>query len=1499
MAYTRTSLLSTDTLIPSGSVTITLTGDYNGYDVLEFVQSDSTASGVQRYPFYVSVNALSSGNANFAGRGASVLSIITGATNSQIVVSREGSNVYLRSVTGISFDDAVPTDWAASTAYDQFTQVSYNNNLYRARVAIPNTLTANPSTDTTNWWLLTSSGGISTVATDTTITGDGTSGSPLAVATPFTSAEKTKLEGVATGAETNVQSDWDQTDTTADDYIENKPTTVNITGAWTNGTAVTINDVVYVGSGSNRIYWLAKQSLVPFFNNASPTEGTVWTQWTGAGGSSGAELATDSQFNTGTSTTLAPSVRQVTQAIEASVPILSQWNGTTNPATSVQVGPTPTVSPGSSNTTPYDAVNDRFEVSGTGLGLPFQSRIEWQNSLIDWRRTAFCYDTEQAPGNWQLITYFGAVGSPNNINQDSSTGGFGIGIFRPTSNSGNNYMFALTPYTGSGVRGELTPTAYFNGAVAPNSSNIGSDLGGFSGFVITETTPRMRVLVIRNERTIRIYVNRILRAEFTLTNAQNNRTTGNRYGFFGDGGNNKTVYLYGLTIGNPPINLLDQNCSALDVVGTEGLDITNEGTDGQVLSRAGGRFTWVTASSGGGGLTAVVSDSSIGGDGTSSSPLRVENPFTQSQEDKLTGIAAGATVGATQAQADAIVVIQTKLNTIETNATSDQTAAEIRDALGTLTGNDRLSAANIRDIPNPNEVEYFSTGSGTDLNSLIPPSGNNGTRRYAVNNPTNAPSGVNGSIVVDSMRIGTDLRQVLYDTNAIYIRGSRNNFTGNTWTNLADTATGGLATVATDATITGDGTSGSPLSVANPLTQAQIDAILANTNKVGITSQQAAQIATNAAKIGITTAQADAIIANTNKTGITTAQTDKLAAIETLATADQTPAELAAALATLTGDARLDASAIKNLPEPADGGISSVATDGTLTGLGTNADPLSVVTPFTSTEKTKLAGVETGATAGATSQQATDIATNLQKRTYPTADEAKLAGVETSATADQTAEELVTALAGLSGDDRLPASAVRNLPSGGGSQTALSFATPESSWANNIDNFVLSADGVSYYNLTNPTATNLPTGFGGAVLVKISKQGQDTIQTISSAVNGVAKVYARTGRTAPLTAVFGDLSASGGITTEQANAIAANTQKRSYPQADETKLGTVETSATADQTPEEIKEALEGFTGDERLDASAIKNIPQGGAGSPDTGEQIVDKLEALPEAQKLPSTAIQGVGNAALLAAAGGQDAFQYLDHTTPFVVPANLTSGTIPIDGDGLVIPLIIKRNSVEPVLGGPRNPFFSYYEGFLEMTKSLTAFFRFDLEFTHYINEVIPAVPSPQVDIRTFQQAFSFNGPFSVALNIFNARSFIPPMPPTAGIIPISAQLRVRAFNPFNNAARIAVPYTNLQFLSADATYLQFRPVRTPAIPNLATDLYSQVNNPAKFTALIEKIDETMLVLVADPNMNVEIDNSQYTINDMAKLVRMRTYYSKLLTQALARAGNRKFSTFKLVG
>lgn len=63
----------------------------------------------------------------------------------------------------------------------------------------------------------------------------------------FTTDEKTKLFGIEEGAEVNVQSDWEQTDDTADDYIKNKPETLAGNGENTlvenptTGTETTLN----------------------------------------------------------------------------------------------------------------------------------------------------------------------------------------------------------------------------------------------------------------------------------------------------------------------------------------------------------------------------------------------------------------------------------------------------------------------------------------------------------------------------------------------------------------------------------------------------------------------------------------------------------------------------------------------------------------------------------------------------------------------------------------------------------------------------------------------------------------------------------------------------------------------------------------------------------------------------------------------------------------------------------------------------------------------------------------------------------------------------------------------------------------------------------------------------------------------------------------------------------------------------------------------------------
>ena len=84
--------------------------------------------------------------------------------------------------------------------------------------------------------------------TDTTYTagtGITLSSGSFSVTNPFTDADETKLDGIATGAEVNVQPDWNQTTTTADDYIKNKPTITDTNTTYTAGDGLDLNSTTF------------------------------------------------------------------------------------------------------------------------------------------------------------------------------------------------------------------------------------------------------------------------------------------------------------------------------------------------------------------------------------------------------------------------------------------------------------------------------------------------------------------------------------------------------------------------------------------------------------------------------------------------------------------------------------------------------------------------------------------------------------------------------------------------------------------------------------------------------------------------------------------------------------------------------------------------------------------------------------------------------------------------------------------------------------------------------------------------------------------------------------------------------------------------------------------------------------------------------------------------------------------------------------------------------
>lgn len=100
----------------------------------------------------------------------------------------------------------------------------------------------------------------------------------------FTTTLKNKLDGIESGAEVNVQADWAQTDTTADDYIKNKPTIPTV-----NNATLTIQK-----NGTNVQTFTANSSTNKTANITVPTAVSELTNDSG--------YATTTQLNSGLAT---------------------------------------------------------------------------------------------------------------------------------------------------------------------------------------------------------------------------------------------------------------------------------------------------------------------------------------------------------------------------------------------------------------------------------------------------------------------------------------------------------------------------------------------------------------------------------------------------------------------------------------------------------------------------------------------------------------------------------------------------------------------------------------------------------------------------------------------------------------------------------------------------------------------------------------------------------------------------------------------------------------------------------------------------------------------------------------------------------------------------------------------------------------------------------------------------------------------------------------------
>lgn len=164
------------------------------------------------------------------------------------------------------------------------------------------------------------------------------------------------------------------------------------------------------------------------------------------------------------------------------------------------------------------------------------------------------------------------------------------------------------------------------------------------------------------------------------------------------------------------------------------------------------------------------------------------------------------------------------------------------------------------------------------------------------------------------------------------------------------------------------------------------------------------------------------------------------------------------------------------------------------------------------------------------------------------------------------------------------------------------------------------------------------------------------------------------------------------------------------------------------------------------------------------------------------------------------------YEDLTDNFAVAPSKIAGTIPQAGAGLVLPLIVKRNSKGKIYTGPGNPFFAQYMGDLHITPASAAILDFTLNFIHHTGDIpeanIATFTIPRLKTRTVVAAT----PFSLDMTGYSAVGIVG-RDQYNGIIPIEANLTITARSVVNNQ-RTAVNYTDLWFSQARAYYYQLQ-------------------------------------------------------------------------------------------
>ena len=203
-----------------------------------------------------------------------------------------------------------------------------------------------------------------------------------------------------------------------------------------------------------------------------------------------------------------------------------------------------------------------------------------------------------------------------------------------------------------------------------------------------------------------------------------------------------------------------------------------------------------------------------------------------------------------------------------------------------------------------------------------------------------------------------------------------------------------------------------------------------------------------------------------------------------------------------------------------------------------------------------------------TSDLATVGAGGLTQQNFTTTLKNKLDGIEGSATADQSNAEIRAAVEAAS-DSNVFTDTDHSKLNAIEASADVTDTTNVTSAGALMDSEVTNLSQVKAFDSSDYLASSVTTISGGqasAITANTAKTGITSGQASAITAN-TAKTGITSGQASAITAN----TAKTGITSGQASAITANTAKISYNSTASTKLGTIETSATADQTAAEIR----------------------------------------------------------------------------------------------------------------------------------------------------------------------------------------------------------------------------------------------------------------------------------------------------------------------------------------